>query len=702
MPTRLLRHLARLYNVQTDYYDVFGRQRQSSAEGILSALRVLGAPVERMDDLPDALRDRCQSLRKSLAEPVIVVWDDKFVKLTLRLPRNQAEKTLWYQIQLEGGERLTGVCPVDLSGAAKGKKVDGLGYAAPQISLRVKVPYGYHRLRLEIGDRSSESLVISAPFYAYTPPIEELKRWGIFAPLYALRSEKSWGAGDLTDLETFINWVNSLAGKVVGTLPLLPAFLDEPYDPSPYSPVSRLFWNEFYLDVTRLPELQRSPAAQAILCSADFQKEIEGYRSAPLVDYRRQMASKRKVLEELARSLFTDKSERYAALQHFVESHPQLEDYAQFRAAAERQRKPWKQWPEASRDGTLNPSDYDEEAKRYHLYAQWVAGEQIKLLGEKTKREQTALYLDFPLGVHRDGYDTWRERASFALEISGGAPPDSFFIKGQNWGFAPLHPERLRRDGYRYFIASLRHHLEHAGMLRIDHVMALHRLYWIPKDLKPADGVYVRYRADEFYAILTLESYRHQAPIVGENLGTVPHSVNASMSRHGIRGMYVGQFGVRPDPKKALDKIPPATVASLNTHDTPTFAAFWDGLDIEYRLKLGLLDETAAFNESKNRMLLRESLTVFLQSRGYLEPGPAKAAAVLKAWLMYMSSKPAELILINLEDLWLEPSPQNVPGTWDEHPNWRRKMRYSMEELTQLNQLLDILKAVNVCRTRQG
>jgi 4-alpha-glucanotransferase len=570
------------------------------------------------------------------------------------------------------------------------------------MNLQVKLPYGYHRLRLDIGDRSSESLVISAPFYAYMPPVEELRRWGVFAPLYALQSQKSWGAGDFTDLESFVNWVNSLGGKVVGTLPLLAAFLDEPYDPSPYSPVSRLFWNEFYLDVTRLPELQRSPAAQAILRSTDLQKEIEAYRAAPLVDYRRQMVSKRKVLEELARSLFTDKSERYAALQHFVASRPQLEDYARFRAAAERLRKPWNQWPEASRDGILSPSDYDEETKRYHLYAQWVTGEQIKLLGEKTKGEQTALYLDFPLGVHRDGYDTWRERASFALEINGGAPPDGFFIKGQNWGFAPLHPERLRNDGYRYFIASLRNHLEHAGMLRIDHVMALHRLYWIPRDLEPADGVYVRHRAEEFYALLNLESYRHQTPIVGENLGTVHHSVDTSMSRHGIRGMYVGQFGVRPDAKKALDKIPPATVASLNTHDTPTFAAFWDGLDIEDRIKLGLLDETAAFKESKNRMLLRESLTAFLQNRGYLEEGPTDAAAVLKAWLSHMSSQPAETVLINLEDLWLEPSPQNVPGTCNERPNWRRKMRYTMEEFSRLNQLLETLKAVNFCRTREG
>jgi 4-alpha-glucanotransferase len=701
-PATQLRHLARLFNVQTDYYDIFGHRRQSSPQAILRVLQALGAQVERIEDLSDALRARQHSLCKSPVDPVIVAWGKEPINLSLRLPVSQAEKPLPFQIQLEDGECLNGAIPFDLYRNVTTEEAEGVSYVSLQPTLRVKLPYGYHRLRLETDHLSSESLLISAPLFAHTPIGEQLKTWGMFAPLYALQSQKNWGAGDLSDLGEFIDWAKSLGGRVVGTLPLLAAFLDEPYDPSPYSPVSRFFWNEFYLDLSRLPELQHSSGAKAIINSADFKTDVETLRSAPLVDYRRQMALKRKVLEELARSLFTEKSKRYTALRQFIESYPQVEDYAQFRATMEKQRKPWLDWPQRSRDGTLSPNEYAEETKRYHLYSQWAIHEQIKLLGDRTKKQGVALYLDFPLGVHRDGYDTWRERSSFALEMSGGAPPDGFFIKGQNWGFPPLHPDRLRENGYRYFIASIRHHLKHAGMVRIDHVMGLHRLYWIPKGFEPTEGVYVHYRPREFYAILTLESHRHEAAIVGENLGTVPPSVNTAMSRHRIRGMYLGQFAVRPDSKEALEKIPPATVASLNTHDTPTFAAFWNGLDIEDRLKLGLLDETAAFNEGKNRMLLREALTVFLQNGGYLKKEPSDTAAVLKAWLMHMSSKPAEVILVNLEDLWLETRPQNIPGTCQEYPNWRHKMRYSFELLSRSEDILDTLKAVDACRKREG
>ena len=274
-----------------------------------------------------------------------------------------------------------------------------------------------------------------------------------------------------------------MGGDFVGTLPLLSTFLDEPFNPSPYAPVSRLFWNEFYLDVTRIPELQRSPVARLMLHSSGFQTDLERLGAASLIEYRSLMALKRKILEELLHTLMNRASKRKASFEHFIETHPQAQDYAAFRAKIERERTPWDLWPAAHRDGRLAAGDYDEKAKQYHLYVQWQADEQMRALAAKTKAGGPALYLDFPLGVNRDGYDVWRERQVFALEASGGAPPDSFFTKGQNWGFPPLQPEGLRQQGYRYYIACLRHHLQYAGMLRIDHVMGLHRLFWIPQRL---------------------------------------------------------------------------------------------------------------------------------------------------------------------------------------------------------------------------
>jgi 4-alpha-glucanotransferase len=517
----------------------------------------------------------------------------------------------------------------------------------------------------------------------------------LFCPVYALRSETNWGVGDISDLESLLALAGGLGAGTVGTLPLLAAFLDEPFNPSPYAPVSRVFWNELFLDVSRVAELPVCPGAQSVIDSAAFHGELQELRESRYIDYRRTMALKRSVLEQLLRCLLDKDSERRAKFERFVASHALAQDYAAFRATAERLRVTWQHWPESHRDGMLRPDDYDEAARQYHLYVQWLADEQMRGLSEKTHRGGPALYLDFPLGVNRDGYDVWRERDAFALGASGGAPPDGFFTRGQDWGFPPLHPEGLRGQGYRYYIHCLRHHLRYAKMLRIDHVMGLHRSYWVPAGFAATEGVYVRYPAEEFYAVLNLESHRHKAQIIGENLGTVPPHINAAMERHGIRGMYVSQFGVRPDPQDAVEKPPRRTVASLNTHDTATFAGFINGLDIDDRVVLGLLTEPDSVAEHGYRAAQRNALATYLLAAEQGKGAEAAPEALLQAWLLGLARSDAEYLLVNLEDLWLEPLPQNVPGTWDERPNWTRKARYSLEETQRMPDLLNILKTID-------
>jgi 4-alpha-glucanotransferase len=235
-------------------------------------------------------------------------------------------------------------------------------------------------------------------------------------------------------------------------------------------------------------------------------------------------------------------------------------------------------------------------------------------------------------------------------------------------------------------------------MLRIDHVMGLHRAYWVPEGFSPTEGVYVRYPAEEFQAVLNIESHRHKAEIVGENLGTVPPYVNSAMARHGLHGMHVSQFGVRTDPDDALDRPHGGTVASLNTHDTPTFAAFWSGADIDDRVDLGLLTEAEKNSEQGFRSAQRSALVRYLQARHRLDNGEATAAAVLLAWLSMLAESDADVLLVNLEDLWLEPLPQNVPGTWEERPNWRRRSRFSLNEIERMPELVNSLKRIDGIR----
>jgi 4-alpha-glucanotransferase len=537
-----------------------------------------------------------------------------------------------------------------------------------------------------------------APSRAYDESPEAKRDWGLFCPVYALGSETNWGVGDISDLESLLEFASALGARTVGTLPLLAAFLDEPFNPSPYAPVSRLFWNELFLDVSRIAELAACDSARTAMNSTAFRAEVEGLRAARYVEYRRAMTLKRSILERLLGCLLQGDSSRRAEFHRFIQAHGGAQDYAGFRAKVERERSTWENWPGAQRAGKLDTGDYDEAARQYHLYVQWLAEEQLAPLGGNRAAGGSMLYLDFPVGVNRDGYDVWREREAFALEASGGAPPDGFFTAGQNWGFPPLHPEGLRNQAYRYYIACLRHHLRHAKMLRIDHVMGLHRSYWVPTGFSAKEGVYVRYPAEEFYAVLNLESHRHQAQIIGENLGTVPPHINLALERHGVRGMYVAQFGVRADPRAATETPPRRVVASLNTHDTPTFAGFLSGADIDDRLALGLMSQEGSVSEHAGRSAQRHALAAYLLGAGDGSTEDAAPQTVLQAWLIFLARSDVELLLVNLEDLWLEAAPQNVPGTWNERPNWVRKASHSLQEIRRMPELLNVLRTIDAIR----
>ena len=292
------------------------------------------------------------------------------------------------------------------------------------------------------------------------------------------------------------------------------------------------------------------------------------------------------------------------------------------------------------------------------------------------------LYLDFPLGVNPDGEVVKNYGEIFSSGVAVGAPPDGFFTKGQNWGFPPLHPEAIRATKYEYFRAAIAHHVRHAEILRIDHVMGLHRLFWIPEGMEPRDGVYVRYDDEELYAIVVLESNRHRCAIVGEDLGTVPEYVPEAMRRHGLRRMFVVQYEAKPE-RPPLPDPPPMSVASVNTHDMPTFAAFWSGRDIDDRVEQGLLDDPAAERETRRR--IRDEITRL-----------AGDGDVLQNLLEWLASSDAEVVLVNLEDLWGETEPQNVPGVPER--SWKQKFKLSLEEARRDERVRRILRKVAVGR----
>lgn len=567
-----LHELARLYSIQLTYEDAGGKKRTASREALMSILRARTGN----DDLGDALRRRREECANRKIEPVTVVWGEGRVE---------------GEVTLENGER-----------------------ADP----RRPLPVGYHTLTTG----GEETALFVAPRQAPRPK----KRWGLFAPLYAIHTENTWAMGDLADMRAYRDWIAEFGGSVVATLPLLA--IDPERDPSPYSPISRLFWNELYLDVRQLPEYQGEP--------------LEAVEAGSSLDYKEVAKKKGALLKKL--------SERFQE-----EVSEEVKDYARFRG--------------------------DE---RYHCYVQHRMSEQM--------RAQQDLYLDFPLGVSPNGYDVHRYKEHFAQGVSVGAPPDLFFTKGQNWGFPPLDPDATRLKRHDYWRRCVRHHVEHASTLRIDHVMGLHRLFWIPNGAEAKDGVYVRYPADELYAILLIEASRTNTAIVGEDLGTVPQYVPGAMKKRGLRRMYVVQY------EQKLNEPATESVASVNTHDMPTFAGFWNGDDIDDRVKQELLDEKGAEEERGKRAEIRRDITEQLKARGLLGTSGENTSAVLQALLEFVAASDAEIVLVNLEDLWGEREPQNVPGVPER--SWRHRFRLSLEETRNDETVNRILGAVAARRRK--
>jgi 4-alpha-glucanotransferase len=455
----------------------------------------------------------------------------------------------------------------------------------------------------------------------------------------------------------------------------LAAFLDTPFEPSPYSPASRLFWNEFYVD--------NGKATKA--------------KPRDLVDYRGEMQVRRSELERQAVAFLKNReSLDYHRFKEFVKNSPNLAPYARFRAVTEKQGTGWTSWPSRLQNGRISGRDYDPKVEQYHQYAQWRIQSQIHAMADKAKSNDQVLYLDLPLGLHPDGYDIWAYRDLFVQEAAGGAPPDPVFTKGQNWGFPPMHPETTRLNHYDYTIAYIRNHLQTARLLRIDHVMGLHRLFWIPRGFSGDKGVYVSYPADEMYAILCLESHRNEAGIVGENLGTVPPEVNTSMRRHNIQQMYVVQYELEgKDPKKALQTVPKNCVASLNTHDMFPFGAFLNGTDLDDRLDLGFLTKSDLKTEQARRSTMKKALTEVLQAEKLLPAGNRPNATVLfKGIVEHLAQSPTNIVLLNIDDLLGETLPQNVPSTQEERPNWRRRTKLSLEQLKKSGKTTALLDAV--------
>ena len=522
------------------------------------------------------------------------------------------------------------------------------------------LPWGYHRLTVEVSGWSEPSTVIAAPLEAWRRPGMH-RSWGVGTHLAALRSARSRSLGDLQDLESLCRWVGERGGDLVTVLPLVPTFNTQWPEPSPYSPVSRLFWSELILDLGEEHRPTPAPAhLDVIRGDAEVRAALGGHPLPPSSE----------LDEELLR-------------------------YARFRGAQVRLGRNWRDWPVAARAGTLALDQVDPEEERFHLVAQTLARRQLHDLRQRLDHDGFRLGLDLAVGGHPDGYDPWSRQTLFGDGMSVGAPPDEGFPSGQDWGFSPVLPGASRREGHRYLAASIAQQAGLAGVLRVDHIMAWTRLYWIPHGFGLHDGTYVSYPAKELFAVLTLESNRHRCEVVGENLGTVPREILEALPRHRIWGMYLAMFQASDGP----DVAPPtaADMALIGSHDTPTFAGWLKGNDIPDRVRHGLLAEPGAPAVAEERSSAVRWLAAHVGST------VEDPRAFLIALLEWLGRSKSPLVVPWLEDLWLEEVAVNLPGTPSSaRPNWQRPMGRLLDEIMTDPDVDELLRRLDRARQSGG
>lgn len=648
-PHHDLRRLAERLGVMTEYHGYRGHHVLAPTETVLAACRALGADVHAPEHASRELRRLDEADARRIAEPTIVA---RAGALDPR-PGSSVDAAAITAVLRAGSREI----PLE--------RLDGARFSLPP-----ETPPAVYEIRFKLGATTQRSTLLLPPSRVPPPPERAA---AVMLPLYAHRPDpaESLGVATYSDLARLARWAGRAGADFLGTLPLLATQLDPPFaDPSPYAPLSRRRWSELFVDPFAAPEadaVRVDRAAAAELASLD------------LLDYSRAWTIVRRALGQLADAAFASDRRREELIEA-ARRDPDLAAYAIFRARRRREEDLGS--PLAAGRAWLDDPD-----ARLYVYAQVEADRQLAEAQRKAQDAGCGLYLDLPVGVSAGGFDTWASPEDYAAGFSVGAPPDALFAGGQNWGFRPPHPLAGRRDGHANFRADLAAHFRHASALRIDHVMMLHRLYWVPQGAGATEGLYIRYPHEELYAALAIEAHgsgvRNRAAVIGENLGVVPTEVNEALERWGLLGMSVAQFGFREDPHDAIPRPGPHEMACLNTHDTPTFRAFWNGVDLDENARLGVIDPADAEAErparERVRGAIREALGLSREAPPDADWGPA-----LLGVLERLSASGAGALLVSLEDLWGEVRPQNVPGVpTDRYPSWRRRVAPAFARFTE-------------------
>ncbi len=672
-PSEALLRLAAAYGVVPDHWDFHGEHRQASAatlQGVLGALGVDASSPQRVELAIAHVED--MPWRRALP-PVLVVRQGRQAHVPVHVTHGDPVE-VWIELDPEAGGGRREVAQADV--AVDPRTVDGRVVGRATFTLPADLPLGWHEIVAEGPSAQAHSPLVVTPSRLELPTaLRDHRAWGLMAQLYSVRSRASWGVGDLADLAE-IGW---LAGRELGAdflliNPLHAAEPTVPLTPSPYLPTTRRFVNPLYIRVEDVREAGYLSSADRTLVEWAAEPVLATADDAGPIDRDAAWTAKRAALEVVFAA--PRSAARQAAFDAFVaQEGAGLETFALWSAIAEKYDGA-PQWPA----GALDPGSElvaelrTELAERVEFYTwlQWVADEQLAAAQRAALDGGMALGImhDLAVGVHPQGADVWALGDVLARGATVGAPPDMYNQQGQNWSQPPWRPDALARAAYKPYRDMLRTVLRHAGAIRIDHVIGLFRLWWIPQGADAGDGAYVRYDHEALVGILALEAHRAGAVVIGEDLGVVEPWVRDYLSDRGVLGTSVLWFerdmhGAPLAPEQYRELV----LATVTTHDLPPTAGYLAGEHVAIRERLGLLTEPVEVVRAA-ALAERDEMLGVLRGRGLVGDDPSERE-IVEAMHRYVMATPSALVGVSLADAVGERRAQNQPGTDQEYPNWK-------------------------------
>jgi 4-alpha-glucanotransferase len=702
----LLENLARARGIGDAYHNYRGELNLFSDETKAGILRAMGCAVDDAEALAGELADiEFQRFRKFL--PPVATARGARIGIDINVTARDFGAALVWSVRFEDGSHREGsTSSADCAEIWRGE-VAGAWVTRRRFELPLELPSGYHELEVKIaGGAPDRCLLIVSPERCYEPPsIQAGQRlWGVAVQLYTLRSRGNWGIGDFLDLSLLIRWMAACGAGFIGLNPLHALAPADAARGSPYSASNRHFLNVLYIAVPAVPEFDMCAAARKRMSHPEIVQRLAELRARTHVDYLGVADLKLEILALLYRD-FRDKhmaplSERGREFLAFVADRgAPLKMHALFDALDRYFRATigcasgWSNWPAEYRDvngtaATQFAAEHPAEVE-FYAYLQWLAHEQLQSAQSLTRElgMPIGIYGDYAVGANPSGSETWMDLGSYSLGAEIGAPPDPLALKGQGWGIPPQDPGAMQSQRLAGFVRLIRDNMRSYGALRLDHVMSLCRLWWVPAGMSPTAGAYVHYPLQQLLTVLALESARNSCLVVGEDLGVVPDEMRRAMPEFGLYHYKVMLFEKIEGRFRRPDEYVKRALATVTTHDMPTLRSYWEGRDIELRRRLHLYPTLELESEVlRERELDRQWLLSALQDQALNPSHPATpdepfSADLAHALHLYLARSSSILVALQIEDLLGMVDPVNVPGTDREYPNWQRKVAEDVEDL---------------------